>query len=248
MTPTTTTPQLNHDGNSIAARQILLERVSNGGASLNGLSPLQPLLARLLEVLDSSIVNVALTSMQSSFGATISQIGWVVTGYAIANVIMIPLTAWLGDRFGKKRYFVFSLAGFTLASIACGIAPNLELLIAARIIQGLLGGGLLAKGQSILFETFPPAEQGLAQALFGVSMISGPAIGPTLGGYLTDTLGWRWIFFINLPVGIVAVLMAIVFLHPDDTTQPVTVPKVDWWGIGFLALALGELSNLFRRR
>jgi len=196
----------------------------------------------LLEVLDSSIVNVALTDMQSSFGATLSQIGWIVTGYAIANVIMIPLTAWLGDRFGKKRYFVFSLAGFTLASMACGVAPNLGLLITARIIQGLLGGGLLAKGQSILFETFPPAEQGLAQALFGVSMISGPAIGPTLGGYLTDTLGWRWIFFINLPVGILAVLMALVFLHPDDHTQPVTVPKVDWWGIGFLALALGSFQ------
>jgi len=196
----------------------------------------------LLEVLDSSIVNVALTEMQSSFGSTISQIGWIVTGYAIANVIMIPLTAWLGDRFGKKRYFVFSLAGFTLASIACGLSPNLGTLIFARIIQGLLGGGLLAKGQSILFETFSPAEQGLAQALFGVSMISGPAIGPTLGGYLTDTLGWRWIFFINLPVGIAAVIMALLFLHPDDHISPVNVPKVDWWGIGLLTLALGSFQ------
>ena len=198
-------------------------------------------LGALLEVLDTSIVNVALTPMQSSFGATISGIGWVVTGYAIANVIIIPLTAWLGDRFGKKRYFVFSLIGFTIASVLCGLAGSLSALIAARILQGLLGGGLLAKGQSILFETFPPAEQGLAQAVFGVSMISGPAIGPTLGGYLTDTLGWRWIFFINVPVGILAVVMAILFL-PPDAKQPVNLPRVDWWGIGLLAVSLGSLQ------
>lgn len=198
-------------------------------------------LGALLEVLDTSIVNVALTPMQSSFGATISGIGWVVTGYAIANVIIIPLTAWLGDRFGKKRYFVFSLIGFTIASVLCGLAGSLSALVAARILQGLLGGGLLAKGQSILFETFPPAEQGLAQAVFGVSMISGPAIGPTLGGYLTDTLGWRWIFFINVPVGILAVTMAILFL-PSDAEQPANLPRVDWWGIGLLAVALGSLQ------
>lgn len=199
-------------------------------------------LGALLEVLDTSIVNVALTSMQSSFGATISQIGWVVTGYAIANVIIIPLTAWLGDRFGKKRYFIFSLAGFTIASMACGFSSSLEMLVVARVIQGLLGGGLLAKGQSILFETFPPAEQGVAQAVFGVSMISGPAIGPTLGGYLTDALNWRWIFFVNLPVGILAVVMAILFL-PADREQPAHLPKVDWWGIGLLAVALGSLQT-----
>ncbi len=193
-------------------------------------------------MLDTSIVNVALTSMQSSFGSTISQIGWVVTGYAIANVIIIPLTAWLGDRFGKKRYFVFSLAGFTIASMLCGFSSSLGMLIAARILQGLLGGGLLAKGQSILFETFPPSQQGLAQAVFGVSMISGPAIGPTLGGYLTDSLGWRWIFFVNLPVGILAVIMAIVFL-PADRAQPKNLPRVDWWGIGLLAIALGSLQT-----
>ncbi len=113
---------------------------------------------------------------------------------------------------------------------------------ADRILQGLLGGGLLAKGQSILFETFPPSEQGIAQAVFGVSMISGPAIGPTLGGYLTDTLGWRWIFFANLPVGILAVLMAIVFL-PADRPQPANVARVDWWGIALLTIALGSLQT-----
>jgi DHA2 family multidrug resistance protein len=198
-------------------------------------------LGAILEVIDTSIVNVALTDMQASLGATVSEIGWVVTGYGIANVIVIPLTAWLGDQFGKKRYFIFSLVGFTAASILCGLATNLPLLILARILQGLCGGGLLAKAQAILFETFPPAEQGLAQAVFGVGVIAGPAIGPTLGGYLTDTLGWRWIFFINLPFGILAVLMSSLFLPPDR--QRAARQRVDWFGIGLLAIAVGSLQT-----
>lgn len=200
-------------------------------------------LGSLLEVIDTSIVNVALTDMQASVGATVSEIGWVVTGYGIANVIMIPLTAWLGDVFGRKRYFVVSLAGFTIASVLCGLSGSLTALIASRVLQGLLGGGLLAKGQSILFETFPPAEQGLAQAVFGVGVIAGPAIGPTLGGYLTDTLGWRWIFFINLPLGIAAVVMAVLFLPRDPVHQAGGSQTVDWWGIALLTIALGSLQT-----
>ena len=148
-------------------------------------------LGAMLEVIDTSIVNVAITSIQSSLGATISEVGWVVSGYSIANVILIPLSAWLGFYFGRKSYFIFSLVGFTVASILCGFSVNLAMLVVCRILQGLFGGGLLAKGQSIIFETFPPHEQGLAQAMFGVGVIAGPAIGPTLGGYLTDSLGWR---------------------------------------------------------
>ncbi|AFY65805.1 DHA2 family efflux MFS transporter permease subunit [Geitlerinema sp. PCC 7407] len=200
-------------------------------------------LGAMLEVIDTSIVNVALTDMQASVGATISEIGWVVTGYAIANVIIIPLTAWLGEAFGKKRYFVFSLVGFVVASVLCGLAANLSALVASRVLQGLLGGGLLAKAQSILFETFPPEEQGVAQAVFGVGVIAGPAIGPTLGGYLTDALGWRWIFFINVPVGIVAVLMAVIFLPADDLRPDRPIPRVDWWGIALLTIALGSLQT-----
>ncbi|MGE5657255.1 MAG: DHA2 family efflux MFS transporter permease subunit [Actinomycetota bacterium] len=201
-------------------------------------------LGAILEVIDTSIVNVALTDIQASLGATISEVGWIVTGYAIANVVLIPLTAWLGDYFGRKRYFIFSLIGFTLASVMCGLSPNLSTLIVSRIIQGLCGGGLLAKAQAILFETFPPQEQGVAQAVFGVGVIAGPAIGPTLGGYLTDTLGWRWIFFINIPFGILAVVMCAMFLQADSKRDKHFDTTVDWWGIGLLAFAVGSLQTV----
>ncbi len=202
-------------------------------------------LGAILEVIDTSIVNVALTDMQATLGATVSEIGWVVTGYAIANVILIPLTAWLGDYFGKKSYFIFSLIGFTIASVMCGLAFNLPMLIFSRIIQGLCGGGLLAKGQTILFETFPPHEQGIAQAVFGVGVMAGPAIGPTLGGYLTDSFGWRWIFFINIPFGVAAVVMAILFLPPDSRNLNHQKDQaVDWWGIALLAISVGSLQTL----
>ncbi len=201
-------------------------------------------LGAILEVIDTSIVNVALADIQANLGATVSEVGWVVTGYAIANVILIPLSAWLGDRFGKKAYFVFSMVGFTIASVLCGLSVNLPMLVIARIIQGLCGGGLLAKGQAILFETFPPEEQGFAQSIFGVGVIAGPAIGPTLGGYLTDSLGWRWIFFINVPVGILAVGMAILFLPLDPPKDRKVKQTVDWWGIGLLALAIGCLQTV----
>ena len=200
-------------------------------------------LGAILEVIDTSIVNVALTDIQASLGATITEVGWVVTGYAIANVILIPLTAWLGDYFGKKNYFIFSLIGFTIASVICGLSPNLPVLIISRILQGLCGGGLLAKAQAILFETFPPQEQPLAQAVFGVGVIAGPAIGPTLGGFLTDGLGWRWIFFVNIPFGIVAIILAWIFLQQDAHNKNQN-RTVDWLGIGLLTLSVGSFQTV----
>src|SRR5919199_6014772 len=200
-------------------------------------------LGAILEVIDTSIVNVALTDMQANLGATVSEIGWVVSGYAIANVILIPLSAWLGEHFGKKNYFIFSLVGFTIASVMCGLSFNLPMLIISRILQGLCGGGLLAKGQAILFETFPPHEQGVAQSVFGVGVIAGPAIGPTLGGYLTDGLGWRWIFFVNIPFGILAVVMAWLFLQKDKVRDKKQSKAVDWWGIALLAISVGSIQT-----
>ncbi len=198
-------------------------------------------LGALLEVVDTSIVNVALTDMQNTLGATLSEVSWVVSGYAVANVIVLPLTAWLGDRFGKKRYFIFSLVGFTVASVMCGLATTLPMLVIARVLQGLMGGGLLAKAQAILFETFPKEEQGVAQAFFGAIVIAGPAIGPTLGGYLVTNIGWRWIFFVNVPLGILAVIMCQASLKPDSDEK--STARIDWIAIAMLAIGLGSLQT-----
>jgi len=196
----------------------------------------------LLEVIDTSIVNVALADIQTSVGASLEQVGWVVSSYGIANVIVLPLTAWLGDRFGKKRYFVFSLIGFTLASVLCGMATSLPMLIVARVLQGLMGGGLLAKAQAFLFETFPRSEQAMAQAFFGAIVIAGPAIGPTLGGYIVTNYDWRWIFYVNVPVGIAAVWLCLSALPKD---KPSTVSSsIDWTAIVLLAVGIGSLQTV----
>jgi len=171
----------------------------------------------------------------------LAEVGWVVTGYAMASVVMIPLSQWLGEAFGQRRYFLFCLVGFTAASMACGLAPNLPALVAARIAQGLLGGGLLPKAQAILFQSVPRSMQGVAQGMFGIVVLAGPAIGPTLGGFLTDALNWRWIFFINLPLGLLTVLLALAFL-PGDGEAPPGGRAVDWTGIALLAAGLASLQ------
>ncbi len=201
-------------------------------------------LGALLEVVDTSIVNVALTDIQAALGASLTEVSWVVSSYAVANVIILPMTAWLGLRFGKKRYFVFSLIAFTVASVLCGLATSLPMLILARVMQGLGGGGLLAKAQSILFETFPREEQAMAQGFFGIIVIAGPAIGPTLGGYLTTNINWRWIFFINIPVAIGATFMCLAFLPADEDRSAPNVRPIDWLGIGLLTAGLGSLQTV----
>lgn len=201
-------------------------------------------LGAILEVIDTVITNVALADIRGNLGASLAEAGWVSTSYACANVVIIPLSAWLGYRFGKKNYFIFSLIGFTLASLLCGMAPNLGVLIFARVLQGLAGGGLLAKAQSIVFEAFSDKERALAQSIFGMGVIVGPAIGPVLGGWLTDNMGWRWIFFINLPIGILAVLMAWIFMPADDTKKLQRGGRVDWLGIGLLAIGLASFQIL----
>src|SRR3954468_20545865 len=196
----------------------------------------------LLEIIDTSIVNVALTEMQASLGATLTQMSWVVSSYAIANVIILPLSAWLGQGFGKKTDSIFSLVGFTSASILCGLSTTLWMLTVARVLQGLFGGGLLAKAQAYLFETFPREEQAAAQGFFGAIVIAGPVIGPTLGGYIVTNIGWRWIFFINLPVGILAVMMCLAFLPADPPMSAMKKDPVDWIGIALLGIGIGSFQ------
>jgi DHA2 family multidrug resistance protein len=195
-------------------------------------------LGAILEVIDTVITNVALPDIRGNLGATLSEAGWISTSYACANVVIIPLSAWLGHRFGRRNYFIFSLIGFTLASLLCGMATSLSMLIFARVLQGLAGGGLLAKAQSIVFEAFPVKERPIAQAIFGLGVIVGPAIGPVIGGWLTDNMGWRWIFFINLPLGILAVMMCTTFMPSDRKEDINRSGKVDWTGIGLLAVGL----------
>lgn len=219
-------------------------------AAAAGLTPQQWLvviiasIGAMLEVIDVSITNVALIHIQANLGATLSEVGWVVTGYAMASVVVIPLSEWFSTRLGQSRFFQLSLIGFTAASVLCGLAPNLPVLVAARILQGLLGGALMPMAQAIMFRAVPKAQQGIAQGVFGVVVLTGPALGPTLGGLLTDTLGWRWIFFVNLPFGILTSLMALAWFPKDDPAARAAAGRqgVDWMGILLLCLCLGSLQ------
>ena len=199
-------------------------------------------LAALLQVIDSSIVNVALPDMMGNLGASLDEIAWVTTGYILASVIVIPLTGWLGDVFGRTRYFVGSILLFTAASFFCGASHTLGTLILWRIIQGIGGGALLTVSQAILLEVFPREEAGTAMALFGVGVMVGPTVGPTLGGWITDNYGWPWIFYINVPLGIIAAFMIATNVH--DAPHAKKPASIDYAGIILLALSVGSLQYL----
>jgi len=201
--------------------------------------------ASLLELIDTTIVNVAMPQIQGNLGATLEDIAWIVTGYAVANVIVLPMSGWLGGRFGRKTYFMASIIAFTVASFLCGNAANFDELVLFRIIQGLAGGGLLSTAQSILLETWPREQVGTATALFGLGAVVGPTLGPTIGGYITDNYSWPWIFYVNIPVGILAAFATYIFVKPTPK-EPKGTP-VDWWGIGLLALAVGCLQTLLEK-
>jgi DHA2 family multidrug resistance protein len=202
-------------------------------------------LASVLELLDTSIVNVAVPHMMGTLGATLDQIAWVSTGYVVANVIVLPITGWLSARFGRRRYFAASIALFTLASFFCGNAHTLEALVFWRIVQGLGGGALLSTSQSILYEVFPREEFGTAMAIFGMGVMVGPTLGPTLGGWITDAMSWPWIFYINVPLGALALLMTLSFVR--DSRFARKVERVDWLGLGLLIAGIGCLQTLLER-
>jgi MFS transporter, DHA2 family, multidrug resistance protein len=201
------------------------------------------ILGPILEVLDSSIVNVSLPHMQGSFSAGVDEVAWVVTSYLVANGIMIPMTGWISARFGRKRYFMLSLFSFVCASAMCGAAHSLGQMIVFRLIQGLAGAAMVPSSQAIMMETFPPEEQQLAMATWGVGMMVAPVIGPTLGGWITDNWNWRWNFYINVPLGVVALIMLSAFVHDPAYLRSRRVGgKVDWFGIVCLVLWLGLLQ------
>ena len=202
-------------------------------------------MAAMLELIDTSIVNVAIPHMMGNLGATIDEISWVSTGYIIANVIVIPMSGWLSAYFGRRRYLTGSIMLFVAASFMCGAATSLGGLVLWRVIQGLGGGALLSTAQSTLFESFPPEEAGIGQAMFGVGVMVGPTIGPTLGGWITDNYNWPWIFYINVPLGILAAIMVMAYVR--NAAHQERANRIDITGIILLALTVGSLQWMLER-
>ena len=183
--------------------------------------------ASLLELIDTTIVNVSIPQIQGNLGATLTDAAWVATGYGVANVIILPMTGWLGSYFGRKNYFLFSIIAFTIASFLCGNSHTLTELIIFRILQGLAGGGLISTAQAILIDTWPREQIGTATALFGLGAVVGPTVGPTIGGWITDNYSWPWIFYVNLPIGVLAALFTYMYIRP--TSNDAKGKPIDWW-------------------
>ena len=201
-------------------------------------------LAAFMEVLDTSIANVALPHIAGNLGASNDESTWVLTSYLVSNAIVLPISGWLVAWLGRKRFFLTCIVFFTISSFLCGIAPNLDLLLLFRIFQGAFGGGLQPMAQAILGDTFPPEKRGLAFALYGVTAICAPAIGPTLGGWITDNYSWRWVFYINVPVG--ALALALVYHLVEDPPYLANLKKrlsgFDFIGFSLLTLGVGALQ------
>ena len=199
-------------------------------------------LCALLEIVDTTIVNVALNQMRGTLGATLTDIAWVITAYAIANVIIIPMTSWLSQQFGRRNYFAVSIIVFTVASFLCGNATNIWELVFFRFIQGMGGGALLVTAQTIITESYPAEKRGMAQAIYGMGVIVGPTLGPPLGGYIVDNYHWGWIFYINVPLGVIATLLTLMYVKSPKYGEKLKANQVDWWGIVFLASFIGSLQ------
>ena len=198
------------------------------------------MLAALMQTLDSTITNVALPTIQGNLGASQDEGTWVITAYVIAAIVIIPLTPWLQNRFGRRNYFLVSIVGFTLASVVCGTSESLTTLILARAVQGAFGGGLLATGQSIMRDTFPPSQLAASQGIFALGAIMGPALGPPLGGYLVDNFSWNWCFMINILPGIASAVILFLFLKDPNKADSRT--PIDAVGLALLAIGLSTLQ------
>lgn len=200
------------------------------------------MLGTFMEILDTTVVNVSIPHIAGNMGATVEEGTWVVTSYLVSNAIILPMAGWLANRFGRCRVLMTCVAAFTLTSLLCGLATSLDWLIVFRVLQGLTGGGLQPLSQAVLLETFPPRRHGTAMAAFGLGIILAPILGPTLGGWITDNYTWRWIFYLNLPVGAISVMMISAFVRDPHYIGKHKTGGVDLWGIGFLALGFGMLQ------
>ena len=201
--------------------------------------------ATIIELIDTTIVNVSINTMSGNLGASLEDTAWVITSYAIANVIIIPMTSFLAEKIGRTQYYIGSIILFTFASAMCGFSNNLWELVAWRFVQGIGGGALLSTSQSILFETFPPKERGTASGIFSLGIIIGPSIGPVLGGYIVDNLSWQWIFYVNIPIGTMAAALCYFYLKP--TKRSTDGRTIDWFGIFLLATGIGSLQVVLER-
>jgi len=199
------------------------------------------MLSTFMEVLDTTVVNVSLPHIAGSLSATIDEATWTLTSYLVSNAIILPLTGWLSNFFGRKRMLMMSVTGFTIASFLCGLAPTLPFLIVCRVIQGACGGGLQPISQAILLESFPPEDRGKAMGFWGLGIVVAPLLGPVLGGWLTDSYSWRWVFYINVPIGLASIVMTRMFVFDPHYIRRVS-SKIDYWGIGMLAVGIGTLQ------
>src|SRR3954465_2108624 len=199
------------------------------------------MLGTFMEVLDTTVVNVSLQHIAGNLSASVDEATWVLTSYLVSNAIILPMTGWLSNHFGRKRILMTSIIGFTVASVACGMAPNLPSLLVFRVIQGATGGGLQPLSQAIMLEAFPPQDRGKAMAFWGVGIVVAPMLGPVLGGWITDSYSWRWLFYINLPVGALAIFMSQMFIFDPPYIKRGS-GRIDAWGIGLLAIGMAALQ------
>jgi DHA2 family multidrug resistance protein len=200
------------------------------------------ILCALLEIVDTTIVNVALNDMRGNLGATLTEVGWVITAYAIGNVIIVPMTSWLSQQFGRRNYFAASIILFTICSFLCGNATNIWELVLFRFLQGLGGGALLVTSQTIITESYPIEKRGMAQAIYGLGVIIGPTLGPPLGGYIVEHFSWPYIFYINIPIGVVSTLLTLQFVKsPVFAAKKLINTSTMVLSVGALVLSLGHV-------
>jgi DHA2 family multidrug resistance protein len=201
----------------------------------------------LLEIIDTTIVNVAINDMRGNLGATLNEISWVITAYSLANVIVVPMTSWLSQQFGRRNYFAASVIVFTVCSFLCGNATNIWELVVFRFIQGMGGGALLVTSQTIITESWPAEKRAMAQAIYTLGVIVGPTLGPPLGGYIVDHYSWPFIFYINIPVGIVATLLTLQYVRSPKYEEKRPASEVDWLGIALLAIGVASLQFVLEK-